>query len=173
MLRTTDKSTGNGSQSTLTNASKKNQGAPSSVDSGSVDENIKNLSSGVKSAQSKKPIFAKANSGTDFITPGAKEAFIHLRKAFTETTILRHFDPECHIQIETDALEYTIGGVLSQMTSDQHSSGHVTYKDLILSKSEIGQWHPVAFFFQKMTPAENRYETYNQGLLAIVEAFKT
>ena len=59
------------------------------------------------------------------------------------------------------------------MTLDQYSSGHVTHKDPIFSKSEIGQWHPVAFFSQKMIPAETRYETHDQELLAIVEAFKT
>ncbi len=58
MLKTTDKSIGNASQSILTNASKKKQGILSSVDSGGVDENIKNLSSIIKSAKSKKPNFA-------------------------------------------------------------------------------------------------------------------
>ena len=46
----------------------------------------------------------------------------------------------------------------------------MTHKDL---NSEIGQWHPVAFFSQKMIPAETRYETYDEELLAIVEVFKT
>ncbi len=82
------------------------------------------------------------------------------------------------MQIETDALEYAIGGVLSQMTSDhsdQLSSDYVTHKNLnlISFKSEISQWHPVAFFSRKIIPAETRYETHDQELLAIVEAFKT
>lgn len=41
------------------------------------------------------------------------------------------------------------------------------------SKSEIGQWYLVAFFFQKMIPVKTCYETYNQELLAIMEVFKT
>ncbi len=114
MLRITD----NGALSTQATENKKNQNTPASADVVGIDRDIKNLSSIVKSAKSKKPNFAKANSGTDFLTSGAKEAFIHLRKAFIKTPILRHFDPECHIQIETNALEYAIGGVLSQMTSD-------------------------------------------------------
>ncbi len=142
MLRTT----GNDDIGTQATGNKKNQDTPSRVSSGGVDRDIKNLSSIVKSAKSKKPNFAKANSGTDFLTPGAKETFIHLRKAFTNAPILSYFDPECHIRIETDALGYTISGVLSQMTLDQHSSDHVTHEDPILSKSEIGQWYPVAFF---------------------------
>ncbi len=57
--------------------------------------------------------FAKVNSGTDFLTLEAKKAFIHLQKAFIEVLILRHFDPERHIRIETDVLRYAIGEVLS------------------------------------------------------------
>ena len=95
-----------------------------------------------------------------FLTPGAREAFNQLRQAFTEAPILRHFDPECHIRIETDASGYAIGGVLSQLTSD-----HLT--------SDQGQWHPVAYFSRKMIPAETRYKTHDDELLAIVEAFKT
>ncbi len=172
ILRTTEKE----ALSTQAIENEKNQDAPSAAggaNGGNVGRSIKNLSTAIKSAKSKKPNFAKANSGTDFLTLEAKEAFIHLRKAFTEAPILRHFDPERHIRIEIDASEYAIGGVLSQMTSDQHSSGHVTHEDPNSPKSEIGQWHPIAFFFQKMIPAETRYKTYNQELLAIVEAFKT
>ena len=89
-----------------------------------------------------------------FLTPDARQAFTQLRQAFTEAPILRHFDPERHIRIETDASGYAIGGVLSQMTS------------------EIGQWHPVAYYLRKMISAETRYETHDAKLLAIVEAFK-
>ena len=53
-----------------------------------------------------------------FLTPGTREAFNQLRQAFTEASILRYFDPECHIRIETNASGYAIGGVLSQLTSD-------------------------------------------------------
>ena len=93
---------------------------------------------------------------SDFLTPGAKQAFTELRQAFFKAPILHHFDPERHIRIETDVSGYAIGGVLSQLTLD-----------------DSGQWHLVAFFSQKMIPAETRYETHNGELLAIVEAFKT
>ncbi len=140
------------------------------VDSG---RSIKNLSIVVKLAKSKKPNFAKTNSGSDFLIFEVKEVFIHLRKAFNEVPIFNHFDQGCHIQIETDTLGYAIGGVLSQMILDQHFSGHMTHKDPILSMSKIGQWYLVAFFSQKMIPAETRYKTHNQELLVIIEAFKT
>ncbi len=75
---------------------------------------------------------------------------------FVEAPILNHFDPERHIQIETDASDYALGRILSQLTSD-----------------DLGRWHSVAFFSKKMIPAETRYETHDGELLAIVEAFKT
>ncbi len=59
---------------------------------------------------------------TKFLTSEARIAFTKLRKAFTKTPILQHFDPECHIWIETDASGYAIGGMLSQLTS-QVASG--------------------------------------------------
>ena len=61
---------------------------------------------------------------------------------------------------------YAIGGVLSQLASG-------TSPDGVGTKTDLGQWYPVAFFFRKMIPAETRYKTYNGELLAIVEAFKT
>ncbi len=138
ILQTTTESTKDEIQSTQATENKENQDAAAGAGGAGSGENIKNLSTVVKLAKSKKSNFAKANFGMGFLTPGAKEAFIHLQKAFTKAPILRHFDQECHIQIETDALGYVIGGVLSQMTSDQHSSGHMTHEDPISSKSKIG-----------------------------------
>ena len=126
------------------------------------------------SAKSRKKLSKSGNStnfdatedGPKFLTPDARTAFNRLRLAFTEAPILRHFDPECHIRIETDALGYAIGGVLSQLASE-------TRPDEVVTKTDLGQWHPVAFFSRKMIPAETRYETHDGELLAIVEAFKT
>ena len=110
---------------------------------------------GRKTSKSKKSSKSKT-VGLDFLTPGAKLAFSELRQGFFKASILHHFDPKRHIRIETDASGYAIDRVLSQLTLD-----------------ESGQWHPVAFFFRKMIPAETRYETHDGELLAIVEAFKT
>ena len=93
---------------------------------------------------------------SDFFTLQAKLAFAKLSQAFVKAPILHHFDLERHIRIEMDASGYAIGGVLNQLTSDNSGWGH-----------------PVAFFSQKMIPAETRYKTHDGELLAIVEAFKT
>ena len=66
--------------------------------------------------------------------------------------MLRYFDPMRRIRIETDTLVFAVGAILSQLY------------DAI--------WHPVAFWSRKMIPAETNYETYDQELLAIVEAFR-
>ncbi len=121
---------------------------------------------GQKTAKSKKWIRAKKseasqvknfkNQSGSFLTFQARKAFTKLRQVFVEALILNHFDLERHIQIETDASGYAIGGSLSQLTSD-----------------DLGRWYVVAFFIRKMIPIETWYETYNGELLAIVEAFKT
>ena len=103
---------------------------------------------------------------TAFLTLKARLVFTQLRQAFVKVLILHHFDPESHILIETDVLGYTIGSVLSQLFFG-------TRPDRVITKVDLGQWHPVAFFFRKMIPVETRYKTHDGKLLAIVEAFKT
>ena len=126
-----------------------------------------------KSAKSKKPSksgnspnFNAKKVGLSFPTPEARSTFNRLRLAFTKAPILRYFDPECHIRIETDASSYAIGGVLSQLASGTSPDGVVT-------KADLGQWHPVAFFSRKMILTETRYKTHDGELLTIVEVFKT
>ena len=84
------------------------------------------------------PLTSKNSVGaTGYLTPGAKRAFTQLRQAFIKAAIFQHFDPECHLQIETDVSGYAISGVLSQLTF-----------------GNLGQCHLVAFYLQKMIPAE-------------------
>ena len=81
----------------------------------------RNLSKSKKSKNTKSGIQTRigATGEPTFLIPGAGEAFNQLRQAFTKAPILQHFDPECHIWIESDASGYAIGGVRSQLTSDQ------------------------------------------------------
>ncbi len=75
-----------------------------------------------KTAKSKKWIRAKkaeasraknlGQSGS-FLTTDTRRAFTELKQAFLKAPILNHFDPERHLQIETDASGYAIGGVLN------------------------------------------------------------
>ena len=111
---------------------------------------------GWKTSKSKNLFKSKKMVILNFFIPRAKLAFTELRQVFFKTPIFYHFDPKCHIQIETDISSYAISRVFSQLTLD-----------------DLGQWHPVAFFFCKMIPAEIKFKTHDGELLAIIEAFKT
>ena len=67
--------------------------------------------------------------------------------------MLAHFDPRKRIHLETDASKFAIAAILSQF-------------------QEEGQWRPVAFWSRKLIPAETRYKTHDQELLAIITVFK-
>ena len=56
-------------------------------------------------------------ASSDFLTPGAREAFNYLRLTFIKTLIFWHFDLKCYIWIEIDTSSYAIGRVLYQLTS--------------------------------------------------------
>ena len=88
------------------------------------------------------------------LPPKAKEAFERLKAAFTKAPLLRHFNPELRIRVETDASGFAISGIISQLQEDD------------------GHWHPIAFWSRKMTDTERRYEAHDGELLAIVEVFK-
>ncbi|CAI6339108.1 unnamed protein product [Periconia digitata] len=100
-------------------------------------------------------IIKNGNKVTQFPLPQDSPAIIafeELKKRFTEAPVLAHFDPDLPCWVETDASDYVIAAVLSQM----HEDG----------------LRPVAFLSQKMTPAECNYEIYDKELLAIVRAFE-
>ena len=80
-------------------------------------------------------------------------AFRRLVAAFQSASLLRHFDPERQVRIETDASIQGMAGILSQ-PDDQ------------------GLYHPVAFWSRKFTGAEFHYATLDQELFAIVYSFK-
>ena len=134
--------------------------------------NDRNLSKSKKSKKAKSGIQTRLGTTgkPTFLTLDARKAFNQLRQAFTKAPILQHFDPECHIRIETNASGYAIGGVLSQLTSDLVT---LDSESNLTKKSDFGQWHPEAYFSRKMFPAETWYKTHNAELLAIIEAFKT
>ncbi|KAJ1598432.1 hypothetical protein NDA14_000399 [Ustilago hordei] len=78
----------------------------------------------------------------------AQQAFHKLIQAFTSAGVLQHFNYHLPTRLETDASDFAIAGVLKQ----EHE----------------GQWHPVAFYSRKMSPAEKNYEIHDKELLAVV-----
>ncbi|KAJ1582988.1 hypothetical protein NDA12_006680 [Ustilago hordei] len=77
----------------------------------------------------------------------AQQAFHKLIQAFTSAGVLQHFDYHLPTRLETDASDFAIAGVLKQ----EHE----------------GRWHPVAFYFRKMSSAEKNYEIHDKELLAV------
>jgi len=83
----------------------------------------------------------------------ADVAFSELKRRFTTAPILAHFDPAKEVIIETDALDFAIGAILSQ-------------------RDEEKRLHPVAFHSRKFQPAEIHYEIHDKELLVVVDALK-
>jgi len=83
----------------------------------------------------------------------AENAFNKLKNAFKTNEILIFPDPDKEFIVETDASDFAIGCVLSQMHD----------KDKLL--------HPVAFYSRSLNKAESNYTIYDKELLAIITAF--
>ncbi|MBW0559962.1 hypothetical protein O181_099677 [Austropuccinia psidii MF-1] len=75
-----------------------------------------------------------------------------LKEAFTTAPILSHFNPSLPTIVETDASDYSLGAVLSQV-------------------SDSGK-HPIAFDSCKPIPVELNYEIHDKELLGIIWALK-
>jgi RNase H-like domain found in reverse transcriptase/Reverse transcriptase (RNA-dependent DNA polymerase)/Integrase zinc binding domain/Chromo (CHRromatin Organisation MOdifier) domain len=99
-------------------------------------------------------LLKKSNSPFNW-TNAADKAFNSLKKAFTSAPILRHFDYSKPAVLETDASDYALGAVLSQLDD------------------ETGLLHPCAFHSRKFIPAELNYEIYDKEMLAIVDSVLT
>ncbi|MBW0514027.1 hypothetical protein O181_053742 [Austropuccinia psidii MF-1] len=79
--------------------------------------------------------------------------FYQLKEAFTTAAIFSHFNASLPIIVETDASDYSLGAVLSQVTD----SGK----------------HPIAFDSCKLLPEELNYAIHDKKLLGIVWALKS
>ncbi|MBW0584695.1 hypothetical protein O181_124410, partial [Austropuccinia psidii MF-1] len=82
----------------------------------------------------------------------ALRQFNQLKEAFTIASILSHFNPSLPTIVKTNASDYALGAVLSQV-------------------SDSGK-HPIAFDSCKLLPAELNYEIHDKELLGIVWALK-
>ena len=81
-------------------------------------------------------------------------SFNLLKEAFTSAPILTHYQPDAPIIVETDASDYTITGILSNICPN-------------------GEIFPVAFYSRMLTAPELNYDTHDKELLAIFEAFRS
>lgn len=75
-------------------------------------------------------------------------AFNTLKNALCSEPVLRIFDPSLETELHTDASAVGYGGCLLQKYENE--------------------WYPVFYFSAKTTPAESRYSSYEQEVLAMV-----
>ena len=86
-------------------------------------------------------------------TPQCQEAFKHLKRQFCEAPILAHFLSDQATIVETDASDYALSAILSQVCKDD-------------------RLHPVAYHSRKFSPAEIHYDIHDKEMLAIINGFK-
>ena len=82
-----------------------------------------------------------------------EDTFQCLKLMFTEGPILAHFDFMRSTRFETDASNFALGAILSQLYEDN-------------------RWLPIAFHSRKFQPAEVNYDVHDKEMTAIVAAFK-
>jgi hypothetical protein len=100
------------------------------------------------------PLMALTKRDTSFVwLTACQRSFERLKKSFISNPILRPFDLERKIVVETDPTNLVVTGVLLQ---------HDDYDIL----------HPVTYFSRKHSPAEINYEIHDKELLTIVQTIK-
>ena len=80
-------------------------------------------------------------------------SFQNFQQTFIKVSFLKHFDSEKQIRLKTDASEFEIATILTQLYENTH-------------------FHSMTFHFRKLKQFERNYVTHDQELLAIVNAFK-
>ena len=79
-------------------------------------------------------------------------AFASLKSRFTTAPILAYSDNNCQFRLETDALDFATGTVLSMLKDDK--------------------WHPIAFSSHAMSPEERNYPVADKEMLLVIHALE-
>ncbi|EGG22119.1 hypothetical protein DFA_04237 [Cavenderia fasciculata] len=84
---------------------------------------------------------------------GWKQAVLKCKEILTSKPVMKILDGNKDFVIHTDASNYGVGSVVSQLDED-------------------GEYHPVIFESRKMTPAERNYSTTDRELLAAIHVLQ-
>jgi len=76
-----------------------------------------------------------------------------LKRRFTTELVLAVPDRDQKIRVETDASDYTTGGILSV-------------------KREDGKWRPVAFISKSLSLPERNYEIHDKEMLVVIRCLE-
>jgi cleavage and polyadenylation specificity factor subunit 1 len=80
------------------------------------------------------------------------KVFEECKASLSRAALLAHPDPSAMLALVTDASTNAMGGVLQQQVQDT--------------------WQPLAFFSRNLSPAQQKYSTYDRELLSIYEAVR-
>src|SRR5882724_13006630 len=90
------------------------------------------------------PLIRLTHKDTLFTWGPEHTVFETLKTAFTQAPILAHFNPDNPIVVGTDASDYAITAIISQVSPDD------------------GDIHQIMFYLRSMQPAELNYEIYDK-----------
>ncbi|KAL1446239.1 hypothetical protein WDU94_012386 [Cyamophila willieti] len=96
------------------------------------------------------PLHLKGNphANTPLVwTPEMEEAFVKAKESLVNKVVLAYPNPDLELSVMADASSMAIGGTINQ--------------------EQDGITRPLAFFSRKLSPAEQKYSTYDRELLAI------
>ena len=93
----------------------------------------------------------KKNAPID-LPPDASDAFVVSREILSEASLLTYFHADAPLSLMTDASDAALGAALHQTVE--------------------GKTIPLGFFAQKLSPTEQRYNTFGRELLAIYRAIR-
>ena len=110
-------------------------------------------------------------TGPFLFSDEARSTFVELKEKFSSAPMLRHFNPEKAVRLETDASAFTIAGILSQQGAGEPGADWRWSTSTIEGDTAV-HWHPVAFWSWTMVPAERNYRTKDQEMLAIVMSLR-
>ena len=103
-----------------------------------------------------KPLYEMLSSSKDANSlqwsEGATEAFIAVKDALANASLLYHPKPDALTCIMSDASDRAVGAILQQWVD--------------------GAWCPISYFSKKLKPAETRYSTFDRELLGVFLAIK-
>jgi cleavage and polyadenylation specificity factor subunit 1 len=85
-------------------------------------------------------------------TPKLLQAFAECKDNLSRANLLAHPDPNAPLALVTDASTFAMGAGLQQRV---HNA-----------------WQPLAFFYRKLNPAQQKYSAYDRELLAVYEAVR-
>ena len=106
-------------------------------------------------------------TGPFLFSDEVRSTFVKLKEKFSSAPMLRHFNSEKSVCLETDASVFTITGILSQQGAGEPGADWC-WSTSTMEGDTATHWHPVAFWSQTMVPAKRNYRTKDQEMLTIV-----